>query len=208
MNFDPTDDDLDRARLLDRELSDRLGLDPAGVPDRREFDRVDALALVGSVPVVASQGIVEQHVERLAIEELLDGSEYHAVSVTDESKDALLYHLRDMVHELRRSGYLSSSDDAGAIVASSQADGDEPTAMQLIRDSFEQYERVEQPELDDAEYAVDGVTVYPAADLPPGVVVAVAVDALADTPPGVTQPFVVRDRRGVEVLNVAYVGEA
>lgn len=44
MNFDPTDDDLDRARRLDRDLSDRLGLDPVGVPDRREFDRVDALA--------------------------------------------------------------------------------------------------------------------------------------------------------------------
>jgi hypothetical protein len=44
--------------------------------------------------------------------------------------------------------------------------------------------------------------------LPPGVVVAVAVDVLAATPPGVLQPFVVRDRRGVEVLNVGYVGEA
>lgn len=141
-------------------------------------------------------------VNRRAVEELLDGDEYHAVSVTDESKGSLLYHLRDMVHDLRHAGYLSSSDDAGAIVASSQADGDGPTAMQLIRDSFEQ------PDLDDAEYAVDGVTVYPAGDLPPGMVVAVAVDALVETPPGMVKPFVVRDRRGVETCHVTYVGEA
>lgn len=147
--------------------------------------------------------------ERLAVEELLGEKEnIRTYAFTDESLDGLLYYLRDTVRELREAGYLSSSRDAGAIVASTQTEDEKPTAMQLIRDSFERHERFETPETPHGGLMVDGVGVYPSEKLPPGIVIVFAVDATADTPSGVTKPFVVRDRDGVKVLNVEYVGEA
>lgn len=150
-------------------------------------------------------------VERYAVEELLDGDEYHAVGVTPETVGRVLQHVRDMVHELRRAGYLSSGDEAGVIAASTQlddaAEDGEPTAMQLIEDAFDDHARVPPSSNFSGRLHVEGVPVHGIDELPPGVVVAVAADALAPTLPIDRRPFIVRDRRGVETRHLKYVGD-
>lgn len=171
----------------------------------RSFDP-DQIEHSGSFEMSSEIDIAEE-IEKSAVDELLDGDEYHQLAVTPESLGQLLYRVRDMVHELRDSGYLSDPDDRGVIAASTQSEDDELPAMYLLEESFDDHSRVDMPSMYEGKLHVDGVPVHPVDELPPGVVVAVAVDALSATPPGAMKPFVVRDRRGVEVLNVEYIDD-
>lgn len=151
--------------------------------------------------------LVRGQVERLVEDAAVDALLHHPpgrFAVTPESLSQVLVPLRDMVNDLHSAGYRSMSN--AAILASTREPADEgPTAMELIDRAMGDASRVETP--DGGDLHVLGVDVHPVDALPPGIVVAVAGDALGETPAVSPKPFVVVDEAGVVCREIVYVDE-
>lgn len=143
-----------------------------------------------------------------AVQRLLAGDEYHHVAVTSESVGQVLIYLKQMLDELRQNDFSAAPEDT-VIAISMQEDGDQPSAAELARRSYQEKSRVGVASPDQLidGFEIAGVDVKQTDDLPPGVAVAISSDAVAPTPPGVLRPFTVRNRDGIVVRNFRYIDE-